>query len=98
MTCYPEENICHISRQAGPGGDEDDLGGGPGYHHQSRVRRRLPAVLGALLKVLSDWQYPCRKIREITFLCISNSFRVILSVTFDFEYVSSGTQLKKKDL
>ena len=74
--------VCY---QADPGGDEDDLGGGQGFHDRRPGRRRLLVVVGAHWKVCSDLQYICGKFREKTFLCISNSFFLISSVAFDFD-------------
>ena len=74
-----------VSHQADLGGSEDDLGGGQAFHHQRRVRRRLPAVVGALWKVRPDRQYICGQILEKTFLCTINSFCFISFVAFDFD-------------
>ena len=52
-----------VSHHAVP---EDDLGRGQAFHHQRWVRRRLPAVVGALWKVRSDRQYICGQILEKT--------------------------------
>ena len=44
VTQRKESAVCH---QADPGGDEDDLGGGQGFHDRRPGRRRLLVVVGA---------------------------------------------------
>ena len=77
-----ESAVCH---KADPGGDEDDLGWGQEFCDRRPVRRRLPAVVGAHWKVLSDRQYIGGKFHRNTCFCTSNSLCFISSVAFDFD-------------
>ena len=77
-----ESAVCH---KADPGGNENDLGWGQAFCDRRPVRRRLPAVIGAHWKVLSDRQYIGGKFHRNTCFCTSNSLRFISSVAFDFD-------------
>ena len=77
-----ESAVCH---KADPGGDEDDLGWGQEFCDRRPVRCRLPAVVGAHWKVLSDRQYIGGKFHRNTCFCTSNSLCFISSVAFDFD-------------